>query len=482
MALRIVFFYILKYGIVVNAKVSHLHFTLVCYKDTEGSQIMTKRIRYLVMMTLLIGMFSIRGNPIDVKAEGAYTSYCEANSDDAKCQDFASLKNTKVSLAEITAKIDDYAMSLNEYHLLVGDLNKNIEQTATEISNLEGKITSLQANIAQQEQEIANKKQDMQHYMRASHATMRINGYIDFIVNAKDFSDIFRRVEAVKVIRKSNENTINEYRELVTQLNNDKTEIEQTAASLKTTQDTYNKELSDAINVQDNINAIMSVLQQEKAHLMIEEEMAIQKVAIAESNFSAIAPPSNPGSLGYPLASNYWVSAGTWSYPWGGTHLGVDLAPTNGTVGMPLLAPQNGMVVAYQGGCPTWGGYGSGCNGGYGNYMNLIVTDGTTVYGILYAHLHQNGAVASVGDVVTMGQTVAILGSSGSSTGPHVHAEVYNLGTGTVQSAYQQWNGSNTFGTQSASSGGINAICDVKGPPCRENPATIWGYQYGNRY
>ncbi|WP_159639258.1 murein hydrolase activator EnvC family protein [Erysipelothrix anatis] len=443
---------------------------------------MTKRIRYLVIMALLIGIISMMDNPTTINAEGAYAAYCESNSTDAKCQDFESLKNTKASLADITAKIDDYASSLNEYHLLVADLNHKIEQTATDISTLETKVASLQVNINEQEHAITNKQDDMKNYMRASHATMRLNGYIDFIVNAKDFSDIFRRVEAVKVIRKSNENTINEYRTLVTQLSQDKTEMEQTSLDLKSKQDTYQKELHEATIAQDNINAIMSVLQQEKAHLMIEEEMAVQKVAIAESNFAAITAPSNPGSLGYPLAANYWVSAGTWSYPWGGTHLGVDLAPTNGTVGMPLLAPQNGLVVAYQGGCPTWGGYGSGCNGGYGNYMNLIVTDGTTVYGILYAHLHQNGAVASVGDVVTMGQTVAILGSSGSSTGPHVHAEVYNLGTGTIQSAYQQWNGSNTFGTLSASSGGIQAICEVKGVPCRENPATIWGYQYGNRY
>ena len=88
-------------------------------------------------------------------------------------------------------------------------------------------------------------------------------------------------------------------------------------------------------------------------------------------------------------------------------HNAVDLASS---VGAPIMAAASGRVIIVK-----TGGY----NGGYGNYIVVAHPNGTQT---LYAHNSENDV--SVGDNVEQGQVVARVGSTGKSTGPHVHFEV----------------------------------------------------------
>jgi len=85
---------------------------------------------------------------------------------------------------------------------------------------------------------------------------------------------------------------------------------------------------------------------------------------------------------------------------------GVDLAAPTGT---PIVASASGNVILVRGG---WGG-------GYGNYIIIAHDNGTKT---LYAHNSKN--LVTVGEHVSQGQTIALIGSTGRSTGPHVHFEV----------------------------------------------------------
>lgn len=85
----------------------------------------------------------------------------------------------------------------------------------------------------------------------------------------------------------------------------------------------------------------------------------------------------------------------------------VDLAAP---VGTPIMAAQTGTVILVKSG---------GYNGGYGSYVVIEHSDGVQT---LYAHMSKT--IAKVGDVVTQGETIGLVGSTGRSTGPHVHYEV----------------------------------------------------------
>jgi len=85
----------------------------------------------------------------------------------------------------------------------------------------------------------------------------------------------------------------------------------------------------------------------------------------------------------------------------------VDLANSCGT---PVMAAASGDVLI---------GRGTGWNSGYGHYIVLVHPNGTQT---LYAHLSEN--IATEGWHVTQGQVIGYMGTTGKSTGCHVHFEI----------------------------------------------------------
>jgi murein DD-endopeptidase MepM/ murein hydrolase activator NlpD len=98
---------------------------------------------------------------------------------------------------------------------------------------------------------------------------------------------------------------------------------------------------------------------------------------------------------------------------WGRMHKGIDIAAP---VGTPVLAAASGVVIT------------SGWNsGGYGNMVEIQHPDGSVT---LYAH--NSALLVSPGQVVQQGQQIAEMGSTGYSTGPHLHFEIHPSGQGAV--------------------------------------------------
>jgi len=100
-------------------------------------------------------------------------------------------------------------------------------------------------------------------------------------------------------------------------------------------------------------------------------------------------------------------------------HKGLDLAAPNHTA---IYSITSGTVEKIYFGCPPIGSYGNDCGGGYGNYVKIKSSDGNSY---IYAHMYTTPLV-SVGSPVEAGQMIGVVGSSGSSTGPHLHFEVRN--------------------------------------------------------
>ncbi|WP_006243248.1 M23 family metallopeptidase [Mycolicibacterium tusciae] len=104
-----------------------------------------------------------------------------------------------------------------------------------------------------------------------------------------------------------------------------------------------------------------------------------------------------------------------YGYRWGALHSGIDIANATGT---PIYALADGVVIA------------AGPVSGFGIWVKLRHTDGAVT---LYAHL--NSATVNVGERVMAGDQVATMGSTGNSTGPHLHLEVHVNGTDRVDPA-----------------------------------------------
>lgn len=126
----------------------------------------------------------------------------------------------------------------------------------------------------------------------------------------------------------------------------------------------------------------------------------------AKTSVSVTSPLRNAGG---PHIDSYY----TWPVNGGvvtqGLH-GYDAVDIGAPSGTSIFASAGGVVIVARD---------SGWNGGYGNYVVIQHNNGTQT---LYAHM--SSVIASVGDVVTMGQTIGRVGMTGKATGNHLHFEV----------------------------------------------------------
>ncbi len=112
-----------------------------------------------------------------------------------------------------------------------------------------------------------------------------------------------------------------------------------------------------------------------------------------------------------------WPSRGIltsgYGWRWGRMHRGIDIAAPIGT---PIFAAAPGVVI-----------YAGWNSGGYGNLVEIEHPDGSVT---LYAH--NNRILVNKGQKVTQGQQISEMGSTGRSTGPHLHFEIHPSGNGAI--------------------------------------------------
>jgi len=153
-------------------------------------------------------------------------------------------------------------------------------------------------------------------------------------------------------------------------------------------------------------SALSSARDTRAEHLAEVESLAAQSAALAAAIRDAQAGSTGSGT---PSAAGFiWPVDGPvvsgFGVRWGRMHEGIDIAATIGT---PIRAAASGTVIH------------AGWLGGYGN---LVVVDHGD--GLATAYAHASAILVAVGQQVSQGDTLSLVGSTGNSTGPHLHFEV----------------------------------------------------------
>ena len=287
---------------------------------------------------------------------------------------------------------------------------------------------------------------------------------LEIIFGAKDFSDLIDKMELVKSLANSDKELISEIQTKLDELSTkkealeaDKKDLETQQASLKSDQDEFNKLISDNDEILKNLYASNSeaqnslesaALQSDEIEAKISQYYAAQKAAAehaaqasqsssgssSSSSSSSSSGSSSSGSSSSGSSSVIVPSGSGFAWPTPGfvslssewfedrevyNHGGIDIAGA-GIMGTPVVAAADGTVVAPNSSCThNWGkSYSCGCGGGYGNYVMISHAGGKmTVYG------HLTSLTVSSGQSVSRGQVIGYVGSTGNSTGPHLHYE-----------------------------------------------------------
>lgn len=162
----------------------------------------------------------------------------------------------------------------------------------------------------------------------------------------------------------------------------------------------------------------ITALEQESSQLAAQEAQ-VQAIIRAETapppppsaaSGSEGPRPAAPKAAGRPSSSGFiWPISGVvtseYGPRWGSFHPGIDIAGPNGA---PIAAAKSGEVI-----------YAAFNEGGYGNYVIIDHGDG-----FVTAYAHQSRLAVRKGDTVSQGQIIGYEGSTGFSTGPHLHFEV----------------------------------------------------------
>ena len=350
----------------------------------------------------------------------------------AAAEDADSLRDKLSTLedekAAVKERIAELTREANDVQATRDALQSEIDLTKEEITTVEAYIDRLQEQIDVKTSELevaedALSEKEAQ-FAKSVRTTYELGdtSYLEVLLNSSSFSDMLTRIEMITDVMDYNKKVVAEYTAA-------KEDIEQKRDDLQNTQDSqkeYQKNLSYKVDELAASEAEQAALQESLEAYKAESEAEYDRISsemqdvsnqIAELSRQSAANGSVPmgdGTLIWPTPSCTTTNSayGYRVHPIYGTvkfHAGEDIPAGYGAQ---ILAAASGTVVT------------AGWVSGYGNYT--VIDHGG---GLMTAYGHQSSFAVSVGDVVTQGQVIGYVGSTGNSTGPHLHFEVYVNGS-----------------------------------------------------
>ena len=313
-------------------------------------------------------------------------------------------------------------------------LDQQIALTEREIRNTEDQIAGYEALLSQTAMELEeNQRQEEEQYALFCERARVMEeagttSYWSVLFKATDFSDLLSRLSDVQEVMDYDQSVLDSLRQLRSQIEAKQAQQEQLRAETEEAKATLEVQKADLVAQQEEAVALLAEIQanvdEYEAELKeIEAERdRIQKEIVEKSNELARQYAEQYAKWSADSTGYIWpetVSKRITS-PMGGRNTGIQGASTNhkgvdiGGVGTTtsVLAAKAGVVITAQ------------YSRSYGNYVVISHGPGNTT---LYAHMSSLSVKAN--DVVSQGQTIGITGSTGISSGPHLHYEVTENGS-----------------------------------------------------
>lgn len=378
----------------------------------------------LILFIVCISLFAIF--PVDVSAKSIQ---------DYK-NEIAKIKADKAKSDEKTAEIDEQISAarekINEITRNIAQVKKTQESTKEEISDLE--------------KEIENKEEEIKNLVAFYQVSDSENFYLKFVFGADSFEDFIYRFSVAEQLTEANDKLVEEMNNLIEKNEEKIVELENQQKKLDQLNGEYLSEINKlgtekeeyvelSIDYDDQIAAVEKLISYyRKKGCSDSEDISVCAAANVPSD-SGFIRPLDTGCV-WGLDSEYGGRIHPIDKIWK-FHAGFDI--TDGSIyGRSVKAVAAGKVVL----AGWWG------NAGNAVVINHVVNGKN--YHTIYMHL--SSIAVSLDDIVTQGQTIGAVGSTGASSGAHLHLE-------TLTGHFEGWYINTTFNPRNIINFPTNGSC-----------------------
>ncbi|WP_255550495.1 M23 family metallopeptidase [Sporosarcina sp. E16_3] len=401
----------------------------------------------IVFLSTIISGAGVLASPLDDMKK-------EQKQLDMKKSELKTGINKKVSQIQIKKttieKITDQILALNAK---INESNEQINRVIGQINQTTNEIDALRISIADLEKKIEERDVVLRDRVR----TMQVKGgqvnYLDVLLGANSFADFIDRFSAVNSLMDADRSIMEQQASDIAQLEEEKAlvesklakqeaakeELQNLRASLLAQKKDKNKlidqleaeqqklanekeklevDLHETYEVSKDLEAKIVTEQKRIAEIARQAEIA-RKAAAAQAakdnqnsgGSSSYLPPVSNGTWTKPASGTYTSSFGWRTHPIYGTqrqHRGADIANSTGTS---VVSAGDGVVSH------------AGPMGTYGNVIMVTHSIDGQIFTTVYAHL--SSINTSAGQQVAKGQFIGKIGTTGASTGPHLHFEMH---------------------------------------------------------
>lgn len=351
------------------------------------------------------------------------------------------IEDTKDEMDRIEQELNEVKNNLSDERKKIDSLDEDISKNQYELDMVQKDLKELEEDITKLETELEQKKAEydrkhdlacervVKHYMYGKKTIL------DVFLNSTSLTNFLSSYHTLSEVLELDEELLDELEKEQEEIEKNKITLEEKKIKAEEEKQKVQRQKTALTNAKNERQKKVEELNDEDAALQKEKDETARKLEEQLEAFRKLAQANgntggsySGGSLdfpckGYTRVSSYFGSRGSPLTGGSSYHKGIDLAAPKGTS---ITAAESGTVIAVYTGCAH--NYGKsrscGCGSGFGNY--IMVSHGG---GLVTVYAHCSTINVGLGSKVARGSIIATVGSTGASTGYHLHFGVLQGGT-----------------------------------------------------